>query len=167
MYESRAYDDEYGQPVAVIVVTGDHDVGRLAALLRGAPVLIEQLQLGERLVRQLRRHSKGRVALELLKTHGGADFTEDKSPTDPAGLGGWLRGKPDDTILACDSGNGWQLSYGIDPETDRTFRAMLPAIGSQAFEITKGHPHLCALAYLAPFTVVAHLTQHTPKGPRT
>lgn len=78
-YESRAYDNEHGDPVAVIVATGTHDVSRLVNLFaRGNPV-IEQSSLADKLVRQIRRHSGGRGALRLLRDHGGADFTKEPS----------------------------------------------------------------------------------------
>src|SRR5690348_5314843 len=34
-YESRAYDNEHGDPVVVLVVTGTHDVSRLVNLFNG------------------------------------------------------------------------------------------------------------------------------------
>jgi len=84
MYESRAYDkpvpdeDVFGpEPVVVLVVTGTHDVGRLVGLLAGGHPLVEQLSLGKRIRSQVRRHSGGRAALELLRQHGGPDFTKD------------------------------------------------------------------------------------------
>lgn len=78
MYESRAYDkpntDGFGpDPVVVLVVTGTHDVSRLVHLLsRG---LIEHLEVAKRVLRQVKRHNGGRAALELLRAHGGPDFT--------------------------------------------------------------------------------------------
>lgn len=77
MYETRAYDNEHGEPVVVIVATGEHDVSRLVNLFaRGNPVL-EQSDLSQKIVRQVKRHNGGQAALRLLKLHGGADFTED------------------------------------------------------------------------------------------
>jgi hypothetical protein len=71
-YETRAYDNEHGDPVVVIVVTGTHDVSRIVHLLsRG---LVEQVSLSERLLRQVKRHNGGRAALELLAAHGGPNF---------------------------------------------------------------------------------------------
>ncbi|MGH3415317.1 MAG: phiSA1p31-related protein [Actinocrinis sp.] len=89
MYLSRAYDDEHGDPVVVLVTRGTHDVSRLVQLLAGGHVLVEQLALGERIRRQVKRHSGGRAALQVLKAHGGADFTgaDTEPPTewiDPA-----------------------------------------------------------------------------------
>lgn len=80
-YESRAYDktntDGFGpDPVVVLVVTGTHDVSRLINLLHTGQPVIEQLQLGEQIRRQVSRHNSGRAALELLRQHGGPDFTE-------------------------------------------------------------------------------------------
>lgn len=73
-YEARTYDDEHGDPVVVLVVKGVHDVSRIVqALTHGN---CEQAGVGFRLVRMLKRHNRGRMALALLKAHGGADFTE-------------------------------------------------------------------------------------------
>lgn len=74
-YETRAYVDGYGYPVVVMVVDGTHDISRLTHLLAGAPVTCEQLSVGQKLRRQLRRNNPGRAALKLLADHGGADFT--------------------------------------------------------------------------------------------
>ncbi|WP_086848373.1 hypothetical protein [Amycolatopsis kentuckyensis] len=81
MYESRAYDkanDEgFGpDPVVVLVVTGTHDVSRLVNLLNGGQAVIEQLDVGRQLARQVARHSGGRAALRLLAQHGGPDLLE-------------------------------------------------------------------------------------------
>jgi hypothetical protein len=73
VYESRAYDNERGEPVVVLVVTGQHDVSRLVHTMTTAPA--EQMHAGRNLARQLKRHNKGHAALALLKRHGGADFT--------------------------------------------------------------------------------------------
>jgi hypothetical protein len=80
-YESRAYDNEHGDPVVVLVVTGTHDVSRLANLLNGGSPNSEQVGVGRTLLRQVRRHNAGRAALRLLRDHGGPDFTAD--PADP------------------------------------------------------------------------------------
>ena len=72
--ETRAYDNEWGDPVAVIVVTGSHDVSRLIHMLDKGNC--EQIGYGAKLLRQLKRHNGGRAALSLLKAHGGTDFTE-------------------------------------------------------------------------------------------
>jgi hypothetical protein len=75
MYENRAYEKQtdFGpEPVVVIVVTGTHDTSRLVHLMaRGT---IEQIQVADKLVRQLRRRNGGRAALELLRAHGGPDL---------------------------------------------------------------------------------------------
>lgn len=75
-YESRAYDDEWGEPVVVLVVKGQHDVSRLVNLFNSGQVLVEHIGVGEKMLRQVRRHTGGMGALDLLKTHGGPDFTE-------------------------------------------------------------------------------------------
>jgi hypothetical protein len=73
-YEIRTYDTESGDPVVVLVVKGTHDVSRIVqALTHGNS---EQADIGFRLVARLKRHAKGRMALALLKAHGGADFTD-------------------------------------------------------------------------------------------
>lgn len=73
-YETRAYDNQHGDPVVVLVATGTHDVSRLVQLLsRGN---CEQIGLGSTVVRQVRRHNGGAAALRLLRDHGGPDFTE-------------------------------------------------------------------------------------------
>lgn len=82
-YTSRCYEKVDGMlgpphetaPVVVLVVEGHHDVSRLVqALNRGT---CEQVGVGEKIVRQLKRRNSGRDALLLLKRHGGMDFTED------------------------------------------------------------------------------------------
>lgn len=78
-YLSRAYDEhnnEFGpDPVVVLVAKGTHDVSRLINLFAGSPPVIEQLQFGDQIRRQVRRHNGGRAALDLLRRHGGPDFT--------------------------------------------------------------------------------------------
>ena len=74
-YETRAYDNEHGDPVVVLVVTGTYDVSRFVHLTAGGPTVCELLMVGERIRKQVRRHNGGRAALALLKAHGGADFT--------------------------------------------------------------------------------------------
>ncbi len=61
--ETRAYDNEHGDPVVVMVTTGTFDVSRLVNLLATG------------LRAQIRRHSGGRAALKVLRDHGGPDFT--------------------------------------------------------------------------------------------
>lgn len=73
-YETRCYDDEHGDPVVVLVATGTFDVSRLVALLRSGRC--EEVHLGERVLRQVRRHNGGRAALRLLAAHGGPDLLE-------------------------------------------------------------------------------------------
>lgn len=83
-YESRAYDKHTGDgfppdPVVVLVVTGTHDVSRLVNLLNGGQPLVEQIQLGQRIIRQVKRRNAGRAALKLLRDHGGPDFTDEEA----------------------------------------------------------------------------------------
>lgn len=92
-YESRAYDkpntDGFGpDPVIVLVVEGTHDVSRFVNLLHGAPVNIEQMQLGQRITAQVRQDQGGRAALRLLAEHGGANFLRPS-----------IRGLTEDTLV--------------------------------------------------------------------
>jgi hypothetical protein len=72
--ETRAYDNEHGNPVVVIVVEGTFDVSRLVQLF--ASGRCEDVATAERMRRQVRAHNGGRAALALLRDHGGPDFTE-------------------------------------------------------------------------------------------
>jgi hypothetical protein len=74
-YDTRAYDNEHGDPVVVLVATGTHDVSRLVALL--ATGTCEQGSLSQRVLTQVRRRNGGRAALQLLAAHGGPDFLYD------------------------------------------------------------------------------------------
>jgi hypothetical protein len=74
-YEMRAYDNEHGDPVVVLVTTGTHDVSRLVNLFNGASPNSEQMGLGDRIKRNVRAHNGGRAALRLLAAHGGPDFS--------------------------------------------------------------------------------------------
>jgi len=74
-YESRAYDNERGEPVVVLVTTGTHDVSRLINLFAGGVNVVEQMEVGAQVRRQVKRHNGGRDALRLLRQHGGPDFT--------------------------------------------------------------------------------------------
>lgn len=78
--ETRAYDNEHGDPVVVMVVTGTHDVSRLINLLSGASPNVEHSRLGDAVLSQVKRHNAGRAALRLLADHGGPDFAEDDHP---------------------------------------------------------------------------------------
>jgi hypothetical protein len=71
-YETRAYDNEHGDPVIVLVATGTHDVSRLMLLLSNGNC--EQVDLAYHVLRQVRRHNGGRAALQLLAAHGGPDL---------------------------------------------------------------------------------------------
>jgi hypothetical protein len=76
-YESRAYDNEHGDPVVVLVVTGTHDVSRIVNLLAGNRMaLCEHMTVSEQILRQVKRHNGGRAALKLLAAHGGPDLTK-------------------------------------------------------------------------------------------
>lgn len=78
MYETRAYDNEHGDPVVVLVATGTHDVSRLVNLLAGSRLaLCEHMGLSEKILRQVKRHNGGRAALKLLAAHGGPDFLDE------------------------------------------------------------------------------------------
>ncbi|MEU4399740.1 hypothetical protein [Micromonospora orduensis] len=79
-YETRAYDNEHGDPVVVVVVTGTHDVSRLVNLLNRGNC--EQVDLSNKVLRQVRRHNGGRAALQLLAAHGGPDLLFDGSSKD-------------------------------------------------------------------------------------
>lgn len=72
--EMRAYDNEHGDPVVVLVTTGSYDVSRLVGLL--ASGRCEDHDMAERVRVAVRRHNGGRAALRLLADHGGPDFTE-------------------------------------------------------------------------------------------
>jgi hypothetical protein len=74
-YEMRAYDNEHGDPVVVLVATGTHDVSRLVNLFNGASPNSEQMSLGDQIKRKVRAHNGGRAALRLLTAHGGPDFS--------------------------------------------------------------------------------------------
>lgn len=75
MIETRAFDNHHHEPVVVVVATGTHDVSRLVQLFSTGTC--EQVDVGQRIARQLRRHNAGRYALKLLRDHGGKDFTEE------------------------------------------------------------------------------------------
>lgn len=73
--EMRAYDNEHGDPVVVLVTTGTYDVSRLVGLHAGGRC--EDHDLAQRVVQAVRRHNGGRAALKLLRDHGGPDFAQD------------------------------------------------------------------------------------------
>lgn len=79
-YETRAYDNEHGDPVVVLVADGTHDVGRLAGLL--ATGNCEQSELGRTVLRQIRQHDGGRAALQMLAAHGGPDLLFGLAPAE-------------------------------------------------------------------------------------
>lgn len=86
-YETRTFDDDHNEPVVVIVAKGHHDVSRLVSAL--AHGTCEQYALSEHVNRQLKRHNGGRLALRLLRNHGGEDFTDpEPTPTAAAHIAG-------------------------------------------------------------------------------
>lgn len=72
--DMRAYDNEHGDPVVVLVTTGTYDVSRLVGLLSSGRC--EDHDLAKRVRAAVKRHNGGRAALRLLRDHGGADFTD-------------------------------------------------------------------------------------------
>lgn len=93
-YESRAYDKDHNDgfgadPVVVLVVSGTHDVSRFVNLLNGGCPVVEQISLAQKITRQVNRAKGGRLALSLLKQHGGPDLLEAISSSSPVdGTGG-------------------------------------------------------------------------------
>lgn len=73
-YETRAYDNEHGDPVVILVATGTFDVSRLVALLSSGRC--EEVALAKQVRQQVNRHNGGRAALRVLKAHGGPDLLE-------------------------------------------------------------------------------------------
>ena len=63
--DMRAYDNEHGDPVVVLVTTGTYDVSRLVALLSGGRC--EDQDTARRLREMVRRGNGGRAALRLLR----------------------------------------------------------------------------------------------------
>ncbi|GAA4439657.1 hypothetical protein [Phytohabitans houttuyneae] len=80
-YETRAYDNEHGDPVVVLVASGTHDVSRLVQLLTSGNC--EQVDLGDQVLQQVRRHNGGRAALQLLAAHGGPDLLFEVGQPEP------------------------------------------------------------------------------------
>ena len=80
--EMRAYDNEHGDPVVVLVTTGTYDVSRLVGLLSSGRC--EDKDMAERVRQTVRRHNGGRAALRLLRDHGGPDFTTDNEENERA-----------------------------------------------------------------------------------
>ncbi|MEY9904357.1 hypothetical protein ABIA35_000563 [Catenulispora sp. MAP12-49] len=75
--QTRAYDDESGRPVVVLVASGSHAVARLVAALRTGST--GQQILAGRLVDQVKQHNGGREALRLLAAHGGPDLLAEEA----------------------------------------------------------------------------------------
>lgn len=96
-YDTQAYENHHGDPVVVMVVTGEHDVSRLVNLLSGG--LCEHMPIRDHIVRQLHRRARGRDALKLLKAHGGPDLLEPSMLTgreaDQLAVGSVVRWKGD------------------------------------------------------------------------
>jgi hypothetical protein len=76
--EIRAYDNEHGNPVVVMVTTGTFDVSRLVHLMEKGRC--EDGARAKAIVRAVRRHNGGRAALKLLRDHGGPDLLEPTAP---------------------------------------------------------------------------------------
>lgn len=73
-YSTRAYDDEHGQPVVIMVVEGHHDVSRFLHFMhRGFPTS-GQMLVAAKLRRQVAAHNGGKRALLLLHAHGGPNL---------------------------------------------------------------------------------------------
>ena len=70
--ETRAYDDQ-GEPVAVMVARGLHDVATLIRLLSTDGH--RHSHVSKSLRQKVRRHNAGQAALRFLAEHGGSDFT--------------------------------------------------------------------------------------------
>ncbi|TCO57181.1 hypothetical protein [Actinocrispum wychmicini] len=149
-YESRAYDERHSDgsntPVVVLVVKGTHDVSRLVHLFAGAPVTVEQLQVGKRLRKQVRMHSFGRAALRLLADHGGPDFTAQPAAdeVDEDKVAYWGSWRRQDFISAGPDGNV-DLSHAagarrVDPVTARTLADQLHAAADYADRFATAAP---------------------------
>jgi hypothetical protein len=76
-YEVRAYDNDHGDPVVVVVATGTHDVSRLVNLFHTGHPTCEQVEVGDDILAGVRRNGGGRAALQLLAAHGGPDLLFD------------------------------------------------------------------------------------------
>jgi len=125
-YESRAYDNQHGEPVVVLVTTGRHDVSRLLNLLAGSVNTIEQMKAGVQIRSQVKRHSGGRAALALLKAHGGPDFTTDREqPPAPH------------TVTVT------QLALGFDPDDVREHEYLLYSGPLAPVSHLVAHPPAC------------------------
>ena len=130
---TRAYDDEHGDPVVVMVAAGTFDVSRLVGLLSSGRC--EDAGTAQRVRRQVRRHAGGRAALALLRGHGGPDFTE---PEPAAGVLKLLR-------LAVSDPGGFVAREvwpsGV-PETTPGWaaRAVLAALAGQGLTVAEPAP---------------------------
>ncbi|MEV6035975.1 hypothetical protein AB0L65_32800 [Nonomuraea sp. NPDC052116] len=106
-YESRAYDNEHGDPVVVLVTTGTHDVSRLVNLLAGSRLaLCEHIGVSEDILRQVKRHSGGRAALKLLAAHGGPDLSKVPAKYAATGIGTTTTDATGEVVLNIDTPDG-------------------------------------------------------------
>lgn len=102
-YEFRAYDNDHGDPVVVLVTTGTHDVSRLVNLLAGSRLaLVEHMDVSEKIRKQVRRHNGGRAALQLLAAHGGPDLRDLADPDRKANRRASITSDEDRFWLMCD-----------------------------------------------------------------
>jgi hypothetical protein len=106
-YESRAYDNEHGHPVVVLVATGTHDVSRLVNLLAGSRMaLCEHMTVSQTLLRQVKRHNGGQAALKLLAAHGGPDLTKVPTRYKATGFGATTNEATGAVVLNIDTADG-------------------------------------------------------------
>jgi len=106
-YETRAFDNEYGNPVVVLVVTGTHDVSRLVNLLAGSRMaLCEHMTVSQTLLRQVKRHNGGQAALKLLAAHGGPDLTKVPIKYTATGFGATTTEATGQVVLNIDTADG-------------------------------------------------------------
>ncbi|MEV0382320.1 hypothetical protein [Nonomuraea sp. NPDC050643] len=106
-YESRAYDNEHGDPVVVLITTGTHDVSRLVNLLAGSRLaLCEHVGVSEEILRQVKRHSGGKAALRLLAAHGGPDLSKVPAKYTATGFGTTTTEDTGQVVLNIDTTDG-------------------------------------------------------------
>lgn len=106
-YETRAFDNEYGNPVVVLIATGTHDVSRLVNLLAGNRMaLCEHITVSQTLLRQVKRHNGGQAALKLLAAHGGPDLTKVPTRYTATGFGATTTEAAGAVVLNIDTADG-------------------------------------------------------------
>lgn len=106
-YETRAYDNEHGDPVVVLITTGTHDVSRLVNLLAGSRMaLCEHIGVSEQILRQVKRHDGGRAALKLLAAHGGPDLSKTPARYTATGFGTTKTEATGQVVLNIDTTDG-------------------------------------------------------------